>query len=309
MLGTWLARALRARGDHVLVITRGEPRDESEVQWDPTRGVLAPRQLERLDALFNLGGAPLADRPWTRQRRRLLTESRVNATEVLLDSLEALEHPPKAFVGAGGLGFFADRGDEILDDDDPPGSGFLAELCAEWEAASLAAERRLGARAAVLRMSVALSPTGGAFPLMVRTFRYFGGWLGHGRQYTPWISVHDATAAFVHLADREECRGPFNGTVPNPTPNKEWMKALGRVMHRPVLTHAPRWALRGALGELADSMLIASIRAVPRKLLDTGFQWVDTDAETTFAKLKAEMDAVEADSRGTERPRRRRRVR
>lgn len=316
MLGTWLTRALRARGDEVLVITRQDPKNEAQIQWDPARGVLVPRQLERLDVVFNLGGAPLADRPWTRQRRRVLADSRVKATEVLLDSLSQLEAPPKVFIGAGGLGYFGDRGDEILDDDGAVGSGFLAELCQEWEEASLVATRRIGARAAVLRMSVALSPTGGAFPLMVRTFRYFGGWLGNGRQYTPWISVHDATAAFVHLADHDTCRGPFNGTVPAPTPNKDWMKAMGRVMHRPVLTHAPRWALRGALGELADSMLIASIRAVPRKLLDSGFQWIDTEAEVTFQKLKDEMDTLraEAEARQTAegeglRPRRRRRVR
>jgi uncharacterized protein len=295
MLGTWLTRALRERGDEVLVITRSAPRTESEVQWDPTRGVAQPRQLEGLDVLFNLGGAPLADRPWTKQRRKVLTDSRVQATKVLLDSLELLDAPPKVVVGPGGLGFFGDRGDAILDDDDAPGSGFLAELCVAWEQSTLDATRRLGARAAVLRMSVALSPTGGAFPLMVRTFRYFGGWLGNGRQYTPWISVHDAIAAFIHLADRPECTGAFNGTVPVPTPNKEWMKALGRVMHRPVLTHAPRWALRGALGELADSMLIASIRAVPRKLMDSGFQWSDTEAEAAFTRLKGELEEIRAE--------------
>jgi uncharacterized protein (TIGR01777 family) len=194
------------------------------------------------------------------------------------------------YVGVGGLGIFGDRGSTEVDDDAPPGSGFLADLCVAWEQAHARAQM-IGARWSVLRMSVVLSPSGGAFPLMVQPFRYVGGWLGHGRQYTPWISIRDAVGAFVHLSDRDACKGPFNGTVPHPPQNKAWLKALGRVMHRPVVTHAPRWALRGALGELAGSLLIASIRAVPRKLLQTGYRFVDTDEEATFQWLLGELNA------------------
>jgi uncharacterized protein (TIGR01777 family) len=291
MLGRWLTRALRARGDDVWVVTRGTPREPFEVQWDPNKGLLTPKTLEAMDAVFNLAGAPLADRPWTKQRRRVLTDSRVKSTETLIASLGALEAPPKVFVGVGSLGIFGDRGDAFVDDDDPPGSGFLAEMCIAWEGAQLSADA-IGCRSALVRMSVVLSPTGGAFPLMVRPFRFVGGWLGHGRQYTPWISVHDAIGALVHVVDHEGCRGAFNGTVPDPPQNKEWLKALGRAMHKPVVTHAPRWALRGALGELADSLLIASIRAVPRKLLDSGYVFADTDPEAVFAKLLAEINGA-----------------
>lgn len=289
MLGTWLARVLRARGDEVFVLTRRVPKSEHEIQWDPSKGVLTPRLLERMDVVYNLAGAPIADRPWTTQRRKVLTDSRVKATATLVESLAQLESPPKVFVGAGQLGIFGDRGDEIIDDDAPPGTGFLAEMCVAWEHAQLSSES-LGCRSVVLRMSVVLAPDGGAFPLMVVPFRYVGGWLGNGRQYTPWISVDDAIGAFVHLADTPSCRGAFNGTVPDPKPNKEWLKALGRVMHRPVVTHAPKWALRGALGELADSLLIASIRAVPRKLLESGYRFVDPEAEPTFVKLVAALE-------------------
>jgi uncharacterized protein (TIGR01777 family) len=299
MLGSWLTRHLRGRGAEVFVVTRRAPREEHEIQWDPMnrpssagrqKGIFSVKQLEGLDAVFNLGGAPIADRPWTTQRRKVLFDSRVRATETLIESLAQLDAPPKVFVGVGSLGIFGDRGDDILDDDDPPGTGFLAEMCVAWEHAQLSAET-IGCRSTVLRMSVVLSTTGGAFPLMVRPFRYLGGWLGHGRQYTPWISVDDAIGAMVHLADHDDCRGAFNGTVPDPPHNKEWLKALGRVMHRPVVTHAPRWALRGALGELADSLLIASIRAVPRKLLASGYVFVDTDPEETFRKLLGALEA------------------
>ena len=288
MLGTWLTQRLRGRGDEVFVITRRAPRDEHEIQWDPTKGISQVRALDRLDGVFNLGGAPLADRPWTKQRRRVLFDSRVRSTETLIGSLSQLDAPPKVFVGVSSLGIFGDRGDDILADDEPPGAGFLAEMCVAWEHAQLSADT-IGCRSALLRMSVVLSTTGGAFPLMVAPFRYLGGWLGHGRQYTPWISVDDAIGAMIHLADHDQCKGAFNGTVPDPTHNKEWLKALGRVMQRPVVTHAPRWLLRGALGELADSLLIASIRAVPRNLLASGYVFVDTDAEETFRKLIGSM--------------------
>lgn len=289
MIGTWLARRLRERGDEVRVLTRRSPRSEDQIQWDPVRGVAQPKLLEGLDTVFHLAGAPLADRPWTTQRRKVLYDSRVRATETLLQALEELDRPPRTLVGVGGLGIFGDRGDEEIDDDDPPGSGFLSELCVAWEHANLAGEN-LGMRSAVLRMSVVLSPTGGAFPLMVRPFRLVGGWIGNGRQYTPWISVRDCVGALLHLADTPSCRGSFNGTVPAPTRNREWLEALGRVMQVPVVTHAPKWALRGALGELADGLLIASMRAVPRKLSESGYAFVDAEAEATFRWLIEELD-------------------
>jgi uncharacterized protein (TIGR01777 family) len=202
---------------------------------------------------------------------------------------------PRAFVATGGLGLFGDRGEELLTDDSPPGHGFFPELCVAWEHANLAAEQ-LGIRCAVLRMNLVLSPTGGVFPLMIRPFRLLGGWLGDGRQYTPWISIRDAVGALVHLADRQTCRGVYNGTVPEPLRNREWLEALGRVMGVPVVTHAPRWALRGALGELADGLLVASIRARPDRLVASGYAFVDPDAEATFRWLVAEVEG--ADARG-----------
>lgn len=289
MIGTQLAASLRARGDDVWIVTRRAPRAAHEVRWDPVRGLLTPARLEGVDAVVNLAGAPLAGRPWTTQRRELLRRSRVDATEVLLRSLAELDRPPPVYVGAGGLGIFGDRGEAVIDDDDPPGEGFLADLCIAWEGAHLRAEEELGARASVLRMSVVLSHTGGAFPLMIRPFHYVGGWLGNGRQHTAWISIRDCVRALEHLLDEDRCHGAFNGTVPGPIANKEWCRALGRVMKRPVVTHAPKWALRGALGDLADELFLASLRAIPRKLTDTGFTFVDTDAEATFRWLLAEI--------------------
>lgn len=289
LLGGWLAQTLRARGDEVLIVTRRSPRADHEVQWDPMRGVQQRSRLEGLDGVFNVAGAHIADRPWTAQRRRLLLDSRVRATEVLLESLARLDAPPRAYVGVGHIGIFGDRGDEWIDDDDHPGSGFLAELAIAWEGAHLGAEA-IGSRASVLRLCMAIAPHGGAFPLLVKPFRYVGGWLGNGKQYLSWISVRDATRAMIHLADTDGATGCFNGSVPDPMRNWDWCRALGRVMHVPVVTHAPKWALRGALGELADGIFLASLRVAPRRLLESGFEFQDPEAEPTFRWLLAEME-------------------
>ena len=284
-----MADTLRARGDEVLIITRRPPKSDHEVQWDATRRVHAIDRLEGLDGIFNLAGAPIATRPWTKARRKVLWDSRIQATEVLIESLARLDRPPKVYVGVGGLGIFGDRGDDEIDDSDPPGTGFLAELCIAWEIAHMSAEN-IGSRACVLRLATVLSPTGGVFPLMVRPFRYVGGWMGNGRQYTSWISIRDCVGALILLAENDTCTGYFNGSVPDPVRNFAWCQALGRVMHRPVVTHAPKWAMRGALGELADELFLASLRCMPRKLLDAGFTFVDPDAEETFSWLIAEID-------------------
>lgn len=295
MIGQWLAEALRARGDHVVILTRRSPRSADELQWDPNRGIQQLSRLEGLRGVFNLTGARIADRPWTRARREVLMGSRVGATEVLLDSLSRLETPPDVYVGVGHIGLFGDRGEAFIDDDDPPGSGFLADLAIAWEGAHMAAEN-LGCRAAVLRMCIALSPTGGSFPLLVRPFNYVGGWLGNGRQYMSWMSIRDCVGALLHLVDTEGCSGVFNGTVPEPVRNYEWCKALGDVMGVPVVTHAPKWALRGALGELADGLFLASVRAVPRKLLESGYEFQDPHASETFQWLLAELEEREKPS-------------
>ncbi|MBT3222348.1 MAG: TIGR01777 family protein [Proteobacteria bacterium] len=286
MIGMHLAKALRDRGDDVLIITRRVPHYDHEIQWDKNRGIAALHRLEGLRAVFNLTGAPIADRPWTKRRRQVLWNSRIAATDTILESLSRLDKGPEVFVGVGVLGVFGDRGDDILDEDEPSGTGFLADLAGAWQAAHLEADRVLNSRAAVLRMSIVLSHTGGAFPLMLRPFRYgIGGWLGNGRQFTSWISIRDTVGALLHLADKDECSGHFNGTTPNPIRNYEWCRALGHVLHRPVRTHAPKWALRGALGELADGIFLASVRAVPKKLLDSGYEFVDTDLVETFRWL------------------------
>ena len=286
MIGTELAGALRQRGDEALVLTRGRPRLPDEIRWDFSRGIQRVSRLEGLNTFFNLTGAPIAQRPWTRARRKRLWESRVTATEAMLRSLERLDTPPESFVGVGVLFVHGDCGDRVLDEDSPLGDGFLVELERAWEGANFEVGRALGCRVTVLRMAVVLAPNGGMFPLMLKPFRAgIGGWLGNGRQYTSWISIRDAIGALLHLADTPELEGVFNGTVPEAVRNYEWCSALARVLGSRVMAHAPKWAVRGALGELADDVFLASVRATPRRLLESGYQFKDTDPEQTFRWL------------------------
>jgi uncharacterized protein (TIGR01777 family) len=288
LIGVALAAALRARGDEVLVLTRRTPKSPDAVQWDPRKGIAEKARVDGLDAIVNVAGAPIADRPWTKARRKELWESRVDATAVLGAALAALPSPPRVWVGAGGLGRFGDCGAEVVDDDHPPGTGFLAELSVAWEGAHERAAGSFGARWVVLRKGIVLAANGGAFPLMLTPFRFgLGGWLGDGQQYTAWISLRDTVRAYVFALSEPAVSGGVNATVPDPAQNKEWSRALGRALHRPVLTHAPKWALRGALGELADDLFLASTRAVPRRLLAAGFTFEDVDAESTFRGLLA----------------------
>lgn len=276
LIGTALCAALRARGDEVVVLSR-KPRDEEGwLRFDNARGITPLRGAEGMDAIVHLMGAPLATRAWTPARRKVLMDSRVEVTNTLMASLEKLERPPKVFVGVGTVGRFGGQGDDWIDDDDPPGTGFLAELGVAWEAVQEQAARRIGARAAILRMGVVLSGAGGIVPPLLTPFRYgFGGWLGDGRQYTPWISMRDCVGALMHLIDTPTCVGGFNGNVPDPIRHRAWCEAFGEAVGQEVTQPAQTWVVRGALGELADAMLLASFRARPRKLLESGFRFQD----------------------------------
>lgn len=294
MLGTWLANVLRDRGDEVYVLSRTRTDEPGHFVWSMSRGVVDVRGLESMDAVVNLAGAPIADRPWTRSRRRYIRESRMDATRVIMGSLERLESPPKTYIGIGHLGYYGDRGEEILDEKSESGNGFLAELAGDWERAHMAAAAGIGARGAVLRMAVSLSPTAGVFPLMLQPFRLgLGGWLGEGKQYLPWVSIRDTVSMLTFLLDRPDLDGVFNGCVPEPTRQRDWARALGRVIEKPVHRSAPRWALKGALGELADDLYLASIRAVPGRLLRAGYRFIDEDPQATFDWLVRSLEHPE----------------
>ncbi len=220
---------------------------------------------------MNLAGASIARWPWTSAHKRRILESRVRSTSLLAETVAALPRKPRVFVSASGVGYYGNRGDEVLRETSAGGSGFLAGVCRAWESAAAPADDA-GIRLATLRFGMVLSGVGGALPVMARPFRFgLGGILGDGRQYMSWISIEDLVHAIVHAIDREDLSGPINAVSPEPVTNAEFTAALGRALHRPTPFPVPAFALRALLGEMADELLLSSQRVEPARLLASGF--------------------------------------
>jgi uncharacterized protein (TIGR01777 family) len=284
MLGSALNKALRQQGERVFQLVRRAPESSEELRWDPATGLLPrPGELESLDAAIHLSGANLASRRWTAVYKREMTESRVTTTRVLAEALARLRTPPPVLIAASAVGYYGDRGDEILSEDAAAGSGFLSDLCARWEAATRPAEEA-GIRVVHLRFSVVLGPDGGALVRLAPMFRLgLGGPLGNGKQWMSWVSEADAVSATLFALGNPTLVGPVNVAAPNPVTNREFTRELGRAVHRLALLPAPAFALRLAFGEMADEALLASTRAVPRRLLEVGFHFEHPTLEQAFA--------------------------
>jgi len=272
LIGSALVPALEAGGARVIPLVRaaGAPRPGA-LSWDPSRGRLDPGGLEGVDAVVHLGGENIAAGRWTADRKTRIRRSRIEGTALLARTLAGPGTRPRVFVCASATGYYGDRGDEVLDEESPPGTGFLADVCREWEAAADPA-RAAGVRVVHLRTGTVLSRTGGALGQLLPVFRMgAGGPLGSGRQYMSWIALADAVAVIQHLLAHEEIAGPVNVVAPHPVTNREFTRALGRVLHRPTLVSVPAAALRMLFGELADSALLASARVEPVRLLRSGY--------------------------------------
>jgi hypothetical protein len=272
LLGTALRDVLARREMRFLQLVRRSAGENTHV-WNPRENLsarsLAP--LEGCRAAIHLSGASIDAHRWTASYRRELIESRVASTRVLAQSLARLHRPPEALIVSSAVGIYGDRGDEILDESTQSGSGFLAELCQEWEAAAAPA-RKAGIRVIHLRTGVVLSARGGALVKMLPLFRRgLGGPLGSGRQWMSWIEIDDAVRAILFLLEHTELRGPVNLTAPEPVTNAEFTRALAQALHRPAFLRAPAFALRLALGEMARETLLASQRAYPARLAQARF--------------------------------------
>jgi uncharacterized protein len=273
LIGASLVRAAEAERIQTLQLIRREPRKPEEISWNPQAGqpVRDLALLERLDAAIHLSGANISAQRWNAARKREIVESRVGSTRALLKVLMALKQPPATLLCASATGIYGERGDEILDEESPPGEGFIADTCRAWEAEASAASEA-GIRVVHLRFGVVLAAEGGALGRMLPVFRLgLGGNLGSGRQWMSWIALNDAVRAIFYILDAGALRGPLNIIAPNPVTNAEFTRALGRSLHRPAMIPVPRFALRLAFGEMADEVLLASTRAVPDRLLQAGF--------------------------------------
>ena len=280
LLGSALCAFLSTGGHQVLRLVRRPPRDASEVEWNPESGVIEPHLLEGLDAIVYLAGEPLDSGRWTESRKKRLVSSRVDAVARLGDSLAGLDESPKALLCASGIGFYGNGGDDELDEESPAGEGFLAELAGRWEEAAAEAASSWGARVVLLRLGVVLSPAGGALAKLLPPFRCgLGGPLGNGRQYFSWIGLDDSLDAILHLLMNPSLEGPFNFCAPEPVQNRELASTLGRVLRRPAFLPLPAPALELALGPMAQETLLISQRAVPRRLLESGFRFRQSGLE------------------------------
>ena len=271
LIGTALKVALQAGGHEVVPLVR-RAAGPGEAQWDPVGGTIDAAALFDVDAVVHLAGTGIGDRRLGPARRATVRRSRVDSTTLLARTMAALDPRPRALVSASAVGYYGDRGDEVLTEDSPGGHGFVSELCRDWEAAAEPA-RVAGIRVVVLRTGIVLARHGGALKKQLTLFRAgLGGRMGDGRQWTSWVTLHDAVRALLFSLGHESLQGPVNVTAPTPVTNREFTATLGRALRRPALMAVPRAALVVALGRtLATEVVLASQRAVPRALEDAGF--------------------------------------
>lgn len=280
LIGTALVRRLHAEGHEVLRLTRSAPSAPDQVRWDPAAGELDPDALAKADAVVHLAAANIGEHlRWTGKVKRDLLQSRVQGTRLVAETLAGLargdggSEGPRVLVCASGVGFYGDRGDEVLTESSSGGEGFLADLVRQWEAAAGPA-REAGLRVVHMRTGPVQDAAGAGLPKQALMFRLgVGGRFGSGRQWLSWTSLDDIAGAYLHALTHDELDGPVNNVAPNPVTNAEFTATLARVLHRPAVLHAPAFALRLVLGETADEFLLVSQRARPARLLETGYRF------------------------------------
>lgn len=272
LIGTALAASLRADGHRVLRLRRGGVSGDDVVGWDPEAGRIDAPALEGVDAVVHLAGESLGERRWTDEQKARIRESRVRGTAVLAAAVASRERKPRVFVSASAIGYYGDRGDEILTEDSASGHDFLAEVCRAWEAETQPAADA-GVRTVTVRSGLVLARHGGALQRMLLPFRIgVGGRQGSGKQWMSWITLDDEVAAIRAVVDDERVHGACNLTAPNPVTNQEFAHALGHVLHRPAVLPTPMLPLRLRYGaELVETLLLVSQRVLPAKLEAHGF--------------------------------------
>lgn len=290
LIGRALCRYWQAQGHQLSVWTR-HPEKVAALCGPQVRAIRTLQELDQapLDAVINLAGAPIADRPWTRKRKALLWGSRIALTETLLAWLESRQSKPKVLVSGSAVGWYGDAGERELSEDSPPvNEDFASQLCIAWEETAQRAEA-MGVRVVLVRTGLVLSAEGGFLSRLLLPFKLgLGGPIGSGRQWMPWIHIDDQIALIDFLVHQDEARGPYNACAPKPVRNREFAKSLGRVLHRPALMPLPGFVLRLALGELS-LLLLGGQRAVPARLLEAGFTFQFTDLSAALDDIASRL--------------------
>ena len=273
LIGTHLIPTLRAKGHEIYRLVRKTPRGADEIQWDSKTGFSEAEaaKLANFDAVVHLAGDNIASENWSPEKKRVIRESRVTGTRVLVDALRKTQNPPKIFVSASATGFYGNRGDEDLTEESPKGEGFLPDVCDEWEQEARKAEN-FGARVALLRTGVVLTKEGGALEKMLTPFKFgVGGTVGSGKQFMSWIALDDVLDIYHLVLETDTLRGAINTTAPNPVTNEEFTETLGKILHRPTILPVPEFAIKLLFGEMGERLLLEGNKVLPKKLQDAGF--------------------------------------
>ena len=287
LVGSALATSLRRDRHEVFTLVRHVPKEATELEWNPALGSLTKSDLEGMDAVVHLAGESIASGRWSDQKKQAIRDSRIKSTDLLADALSNLRDPPRVLISASAIGYYGDRGDEILTEESAPGNDFLAGVCMDWERAVQPAAKR-GIRLVEARFGVILSTDGGALKKMLTPFRMgVGGRVGDGKQWMSWIALEDVIGALRFTLSNDALSGPVNFVAPHPVTNAEFTKALGHALSRPTIFPIPAFGARLAFGEMADALLLASQRVVPARLQQAGYQFrYSSLAESLRAALR-----------------------
>jgi uncharacterized protein (TIGR01777 family) len=273
LIGTRLRQFLRDRGHKVDILVRHTPRSSDEIGWNPADHKIDADALEGADAVFHLSGASLADGRWTAARKNEFVDSRVKTTDFLSRTLASLKHRPGVLIAASAIGYYGNRGDEKLTENSRKGTGFLPDLCEQWEAASAPASNA-GIRVVRPRIGIVLSSKGGALAKMLTPFKLgMGGVVGSGRQYMSWITLADLMRIFELCLSDKQIDGMINATSPNPVTNHDFVKTLGHVLGRPTLVPVPAFTIDMMFGEMGRTLLLEGAKVIPAKLLERKFDF------------------------------------
>ena len=291
LVGKALIKSLTDDGHEVIRLVRGSA-SAQEIEWHPNQGRIDPEHLEGFDVVVHLAGENIASGRWTGEKKRAIRESRVKGTSLLSESLARLSRPPSLFLSASAIGYYGDRGDELLTEKSAPGDGFLPSVCVEWENATKPAVEK-GIRTVHTRFGIILDRNEGALAKMLPPFKMgIGGKIGNGKQWMSWITLDDVVRGLKFLITDTSTRGPVNFVAPTPVTNTEFTKVLGRVLSRPTLFPVPAFGVRLAFGEMADALLLSSQKVEPSVLEDRGFSFNWPTLEPALKHLLA------ADKRG-----------
>jgi uncharacterized protein (TIGR01777 family) len=273
LVGTALIKSLAAEHHEIYRLVRHAPNSESEIEWSPDRYSIAISRIEGFDAVYHLAGESIASGRWNDEKKKKIRESRTKGTKLLSDALANLSQPPKTLISASAIGYYGNRGDELLTENSKPGNDFLAGVCVEWEKATDHA-RAKGVRVVNTRFGIILDKEGGALAKMLPPFRMgIGGRIGDGKQWMSWVALDDVIGALQFVLANESVNGPINFVAPNPVRNSEFTKTLGSVLSRPTLFPIPEFGVRLAFGEMADALLLSSQRVRPQQLEASGYQF------------------------------------